>query len=1661
MDSSSSSDFTMNLSNDTNSKLPTFPNDGESFVNYKLKMESCLSARELLSCILSPSPYIPYKIKQSDAKYLEWVTLCETAFEKAEKALREAKDGKDRSRIYENNNDVQFRENVRKNRKASELILNTLKDKQMNVVSRVFVDNAYELWRTIVTSYGVVKTNDTINSLLNYIQHIKKDVNEHMRDYVARVSKVVNQLSELGEIVSASRHKHILRQGLTHLPSYNTQLAIFEKLDSDKVSVDSFETKLIAEDNKQRLQKSIENNSSNSTALATTSTAAPQINNNKITRFRFSGRGRGRGSKFRGGRHRFSNGFRRFGKPRFNKHKSDSASKDNEKDNNGSDNEKDNASDAHNDNENDKESSRGRPSYRGRDKHRHGYDNRYGRGFRNYRRSYYDRYDNGCYRCGHSGHKAYECTTAAYSTSSQHQATSKPQQPQNIDFVLSTICDDYYNNTFNTATVWILDSAATKHHTGNKSLLHNIRTLETPGQTKTGNGICKYYEIGDANINVNGTTITITDVVYIPGFTVNLISEHMLTQKGCIIMRDDAVTEVRKKETKELIFTAKQQHGLYTINTQHAYANISTNTSTSTTHTHNDSDRNVLNDIKLLHEKYGHVSYSRLHSIIKRKCVNGISNKIIDNKQLNKIMTQLTKHECVGCVKGKMHRLPMTGVIDWNTKAPMDLFVMDVMGPMKTQSIGGHKYVLLLMDVHTRMLFIFVLKKKSDSVNIIINKIKQCQTHTGLKLKHIHSDGARDLLLNNEMKEFLTSNGTRASVTTAGTPQHNGIIERTGRTSLEMVKSMMHHCNAYRALWGAAFLMVAYIWCRCITSADPSITPHEGWYKIKPSIGYLHVFGCDVYYHIHKSKRDEKLDANAKKGIFVGYDENNDTYYVIFDTETFQIVVSRDVQFYENSFEEMKKLNEYQQQTDVQKIINEHAYDSDWLPDEYFSSTESISTLFSPIIRSEINNTTDSDNDESKINTRVNNMNVNTVPVISSSSSNDRNVNTINNNNENDTSIVVENEYENEVNSERSVHVTLRGSNEERSERSNDASNDVSNEVSNDVTHNVNNERNNVPTRKRSQRNMNTANNKINDEYVDVHAVNIIQNSDAENSRVTRERKVRRLDDYDYSNVTVTINTQLNSTNNNEPTTYDEAINCDEASKWKKAIDEELQSHNKNKTWSIANIKDTASINIIDTKWIFKVKTNADGKIVRYKARLVARGFTQEYGIDYTETFAPVLKTKSLRLILALSATEEREIVQFDVKTAFLNAQVHEDIYIAIPQGMKVDNKDGNTVLKLNKALYGIKQAPREWNININNYLLTVGFLPCKKDPCIYVKISKHNNSMILGLFVDDIIVSYTREDKQEWSSIKQALMTKYEISDMGRVSSILGIMVNMGKRNDIYIHQQKYIKEKLQLFNMHTCKSCNVPGDVNIMLDDNTESVDSSLYRSMVGALMYMCLYTRPDITHAVNICSRFMSNPTVTHMQAIKKVFRYLAGNSEYGIRYNNNYNNNKVTITGYSDADWGGDKYDRKSTTGYCVFVNNNLITWNTKKQETVALSSAEAELMAIVEVTKEVTWMNNILEEMHYDVHKPISVMSDNQSAIKIAQNDIEHDRTKHIAIKYYYIRDEINKNNVAVKWIQSQQQIADIFTKSLTVQPFNVHKNKLVCLVTNANNNTKQ
>jgi len=876
----------------------------------------------------------------------------------------------------------------------------------------------------------------------------------------------------------------------------------------------------------------------------------------------------------------------------------------------------------------------------------------------------------------------------------------------------------------------------------------------------------------------------------------------------------------------------------------------------------------------------------------------------------------------------------------------MDLWVVDVMGPMKVETIEGHKYVLVMIDVFTRYIFVSLLRTKGEAATHLLNRIRLCQTQTGEKLKRLHSDGGKEFL-NREVNEFLNSNGTAQSHTTPHTPQHNGIVERANRTIMDMAKSMMFHCDAYVPFWGEAVLVSAYLLRMSLAGASATCTPTELWSQSRPSMKHLHVFGCNAYYHVHKNNRDGKLDEHAKIAIFVGYDETNNTYYRLYDVNMNKCVISRDVKFYDRSFTEMKKMKEECVHRNRMRLN-----DDDALPDVL--TDEMLQQLFP----------TD------QVSHHDDDMNVGSVGVSNQPSTSN--------------SVVSPPLVSSLVAPQAATKTNKQPSGQRRNVSLNGNVTDMNvvplrGSVSVNVDENervdgmirVNTDDNDKDTRKKRK-----------SSNMDGEDVDEDRNVLPRRGR-GRPRKPRDVPDVAVASVDVEGRSETaakNDVDDCDPGTYKQATECSEKNAWLSVIDDELCAHKKNNTWSV--VKKNASMNVIDTKWVFTKKRDENGVVRRYKARMVARGFNHMYGVDYRETFAPVIKLKSLRLIIALSSTTntKRKLAQLDVKTAFLNANVKEDIYVRAPEGMNICDDE---VLKLNKALYGIKQAPHEWNNEVNSFISMLGFRRCVKDACVYVKMSKSGNVIVLGLFVDDMIISYVSHDEYEWFELKRKMMSKYELSDEGEANVIVGMKLTR-KNGYLYVDQRAYVKEKLDEFGLHECREAATPGDKNVMLNDSNGEVSNHKYMQVAGSLIY-ALHTRPDITHATNIVCRFMSEPNATHMRAAMRV---LSGTVNYGLRYRNDESvyGNSVCITGYCDADWAGDKTDRKSTSGYCVYVNNNLVTWNTRKQQSVSLSTAEAELMAIVEVLKEVKWMSMLLTEMKYEVKKPIQIWCDNQSAV---------------------------------------------------------------------------
>ena len=494
---------------------------------------------------------------------------------------------------------------------------------------------------------------------------------------------------------------------------------------------------------------------------------------------------------------------------------------------------------------------------------------------------------------------------------------------------------------------------------------------------------------------------------------------------------------------------------------------------------------------------------------------------------------------------------------------------------------------------------------------------------------------------------------------------------------------------------------------------------------------------------------------------------------------------------------------------------------------------------------------------------------------------------------------------------------------------------------------------------------------------------------------------------------------------------------------WKEAMLDELKAIEHNHTWELVTLPEGKTP--IGLKWVFKIKHNADGSVKRYKARLVAKGYSQHQGIDYDETFSPVARFETVRILLSIAAMLNLPVYQFDVKSAFLNGELQEEVYVSQPEGFEVSG-DEHKVYKLKKALYGLKQAPRAWYKRVDSYFLKNGFLRSENEPTLYVKRAGKNDFLVVVIYVDDMI--YMGSNESLIDDFKSSMQSEFEMTDLGKLQYFLGLEVKQ-ETGGIFLSQSKYAKDFLVKFNMHNCKAVGTPMITNekLQVEDGTEAVNPSLYRSIIGGLNYLT-HTRPDIMYSVNVLSRFMHKPTRLHLGAAKRVLRYVAGTIDFGLWYSKSTNG---TMYGYSDSDWGGCVDNRKSTSGQVFYLGSTAVSWSSKKQDVVALSSSEAEYIAVASASCQAIWLRRMLVDFHNEQYGPTSIFCDNKATIAMTRNPAFHSRTKHIDIRFHFIRDLTSEGIIELKYCPTNEQVADVFTKALSQAKHDYFRQKLgVC-----------
>ncbi|RVW89378.1 Retrovirus-related Pol polyprotein from transposon RE1 [Vitis vinifera] len=477
-----------------------------------------------------------------------------------------------------------------------------------------------------------------------------------------------------------------------------------------------------------------------------------------------------------------------------------------------------------------------------------------------------------------------------------------------------------------------------------------------------------------------------------------------------------------------------------------------------------------------------------------------------------------------------------------------------------------------------------------------------------------------------------------------------------------------------------------------------------------------------------------------------------------------------------------------------------------------------------------------------------------------------------------------------------------------------------------------------------------------------------------------------------------------------EPTTLKQAI---KDPNWAEAMQTEIAALHKNQTWDL--VDPPKDVNIIGCKWVYKLKYKSDGSVDRYKARLVARGFNQTFGLDYFETFSPVVKAATIRIVLTITLSYRWELRQLDVQNAFLNGDLVEQVYMAQPPGFLHPNHPNK------------------------------GFNSSRTDSSMFVHFGRHSTLIVL-VYVDDIIV--TGSSPILIQQLIHKLHSLFALRDLGQLSYFLGIEVTYDG-GSLHLSQRKYITDLLQRTSMLDSKAAATPGTVGLFLSqfDGDLMDDVTMYRSVVGALQYATL-TRPDIAFSVNKACQFMHRPTSTHWSSIKRILRYLKGTITHGLLLQPSAH---FTIQAYTDADWGAQPDDRRSSSGYLVYLGNNLVSWTASKQKVVSRSSAESEYRGLAIATAEIIWTQALLRELCISITSIPTLYYDNISAYYMAKNPVFHARTKHIEIDLHFIRDQVLHNKLQLQYIPSTDQPADILTKHLTSSRFLSLRSHL-CLV---------
>lgn len=931
---------------------------------------------------------------------------------------------------------------------------------------------------------------------------------------------------------------------------------------------------------------------------------------------------------------------------------------------------------------------------------------------------------------------------------------------------------------------------------------------------------------------------------------------------------------------------------------------------------------------------------------------------------------------CEACVYGKTTRaaFPTGGERSQPTTRPLELVHSDLCGPFPVPSFRGARFYVSFIDDFTRNAWVYYLAHKSDTLAAFKTFKAAVERDGAHKIGAIRTDNGREYD-NGTFLAYLAANGIKWQHSAPYSPQQNGIAERFNGTVVSHVRAMLKQAALPHRFWAEATAHAVYLYNRAPHRAIKDVTPYEKYSGRRPDLSNARIFGCDAYAYVHDDQGRRKLDDRAIKMIYLGWSAEAKAYKLCNAFGT--IMASRTV-----TFDERRVIANIKPQLAVSPLRIKNT-----TPPATPSPTPAppdIPTTFDRPSR-----------------------------------------------------VIAFNELEEDA---------ADGSEEEFLEKEQEE---------------LQGQEEPGPAQ-------------------------LLVNAGTAARAPAAPKEVRRsgrgpaaptpAQDYlvkgrtvpaAYSADAFTFVADASGQVIIDPVNYKSALTSKHAIDWRKAVSAEFVGLLENGTFTVEALPRERKA--LTGKWVLTIKTNADGSLNKFKARFVARGFLQIAGLDYADVFAPVTRYTSIRLIAAMASDPALFTAHSDVKQAYLNGQLKEELYLELPEGaceillstiepgsgvsaetralaadmfksIQLAKADGVRVaLRLHKTLYGLKQAGREWNKLLDNTLCSAGFKNYLAELCLYIK-RMSTSWVLVAVYVDDL--AWISNDEAMLRDCQGVLGARFTVTDLGTLSWFLGMAIKRTP-GTVTIDQTAYIADALIKFGMDSCKALTSPIDVSERLtkdmapanDDERAAMVTVPYRSAVGTLMYLAISTRPDIATAVNLAARFLENPGPRHWLAVKRIFRYLQGTRDLALKYTFDVHTNE--IVGFCDADWGGDTDTRRSNTGYAFLLHGAAISWQSKAQTTVALSSSEAEYMAAGAAAREALWFRGLAEFIGLPFAGPLTIFTDSQGALGMIKSEAVKPTSKHIDIRCHFLRDHVTKGDLLFVYVPTTEMAADCLTKGLS------------------------